>query len=91
VIKVYEEVYTYAEALKQVKDATDHTAISEAIRKQTRDTANGPLEFDPSTHLAKSGPEHFPIQYYQYQDEKVVTVSPESVAEGKFMRPPWME
>lgn len=89
-MKLYEEIhaYAYANALESVGDPTDHTAIGEALGVlQVPETANGPLEFDPETHLAKSGEDHFPIKYYQYQNGEVVTISPDWAADASFKTP----
>lgn len=86
---LYETINLYFDALRQVKDPSDHKAIAEAISAADKPVAQGRLKFDPKTHLAIQGDDYFPIQFYQIQDGNRVLISPEKYATGTFKAPAW--
>jgi branched-chain amino acid transport system substrate-binding protein len=90
-VAIYEEMNVYFDALRKVKDPTDHKAIGMAIGATDKATAQGRLVFDPKTHLAKDGDDYFPIQFYQIWDGQRILVSPAKYATGEFRTPPWIK
>lgn len=90
-IAMYEMLNVYFEALGKVGDAADHEAVGKAIGATSKQVAEGFLEFDPLTHLAKQGDKYFPIQFYQIQDGERVLIRPEQYATGEFQLPPFMK
>lgn len=90
-IGIYEMLNVYFDAVEKVGDPTDHEAIGKAIGETSKQVAEGRLEFDPETHLAKQGDEYFPIQFYQIQNGERVLIRPEQYATGEFQLPPFMK
>lgn len=89
-IALYESVYIYCDAVEEVGDPTDRSAIGEAIGRTDKDIAMGRLVFDPETHLAQTGEGGYPFPIWQVWDQELVLVSPEDYATGEFQMPPWM-
>lgn len=90
-IALYEQVLIYADALKAVGDPAKHLEIGKAIGATKKPVAQGMLEFDPATHLARQGNDFIPIQFYQIRDGKRVLVYPAQYATGDFQQPGWMK
>jgi branched-chain amino acid transport system substrate-binding protein len=88
---LYETVNLYFDALRKVKDPSNHKAIAEAIGAADKPVAQGHVKFDPKTHLAMQGDDYFPIQFYQIQDGNRVLISPQKYATGSFKAPAWMK
>jgi branched-chain amino acid transport system substrate-binding protein len=89
---LYLNVYVYAAALKAVGDPTNHLAIGAAIGKVTMDqTAEGPLRFDPATHLAVQADDAIPIQFYQLWNGNRILLTPPSFSTGDIQVPPWFK
>jgi branched-chain amino acid transport system substrate-binding protein len=88
---LYQSVYFYADALKVVGDPTNRLAVGKAIGNITRQTPNGTIKFDPTTHLAMQGDEFIPIQFYQFQSGTRVLIWPPVYATGDIIVPPWIK
>lgn len=88
-VTLYEQMKLYASVLEEVGDADKKLDIGEKIGASSTQNAFGVWEFDPKTHLLKSGDEYVPLQFIQFQDGKRVTLLPESIADGEFVSPPW--
>lgn len=88
---LYEMVYLYADALKEVKDPTDKLAIGKAIGRIDKQYSMGRLKFDPKTHLAKAGADFVPTVFYQIWEGKRILLFPTKYAGGEFKLPPWMK
>jgi branched-chain amino acid transport system substrate-binding protein len=89
-VALYESVYLYKDALEKVCDPTKRQQIGEALAAVDKDIAMGHLQFDPATHLAKTGPDTYPFPIYQIWDQKLTLVAPEKYADASFQLPPWM-
>jgi len=87
---LYEMATIYFEALEEVGNPTDHTAIGQAIGRTKRPVISGFLEFDPETHVARQGNDNVPVTFFQIQDGKGVMIGPEKFKTGDFRRPDWM-
>ena len=86
---LYEEVRAYLGAVDKVGDPWDKAAVGEAIGDLELETSAGTVSFDPETHLARSGEDGQPIQFFQIQDGTRVLIDPDEYATGKFVNPPW--
>lgn len=87
---LWESVYVYAEALAEVGDPKDHLTVGKAIGDVQFAGPRGNVEFDKATHLAKSGDQYLPIQFYQIWEGERVLLTPPQFATGEFQLPPWM-
>jgi len=89
-VMLYEQVMIWADAVEEVGDPFDRYAVGEAIGETSKRTAQGVVEFDPATHLAKQGDDFIPIQFYQIWDGERVLFYPPRYAQGEFRAPPWI-
>lgn len=89
-VGLYEMANFYFEALAEVGDPTKREEVAAAIGRIKRDTAAGPLEFDPATHVALQSNDHIPVSFWQIQDGNRVLIEPDKYKNGFFMLPPWM-
>jgi len=88
---LYEMVYIYANALKQVKDPKKKVDIGRAVGRVDAEVSMGRLKFDPKTHMAMAGAEFIPTIFYQLWDGKHVLLYPKKYADGQFKLPPYMK
>jgi branched-chain amino acid transport system substrate-binding protein len=88
---LYEEAQMYFMALNKVGDPKKHEAIGKAIGQLKFDSAAGPVEFDPKTHLAVQDNDHIPVTFYEIWDGKRFLIAPKKYATGEFKLPPWIK
>jgi len=88
---LYEITNLYFDALRKVKNPSDHRAIADAIGVSDKVAAQGRIKFDPETHLAMQGDDYIPIQFFQFQDAERIVIYPEKYATGTFRLPEWLE
>lgn len=89
-VGLYEMMQAYFDAVRKVGDPTDHMAIGLAIGETERMSAQGPVKFDPKTHLALQSDDYMPLLFYQIWEGERVLISPDKYSTGGFQRPPWM-
>lgn len=87
---LYEQTTIYFDALAKVGDPTDHDAIGKAIGETKRAIVSGFLDFDPATHVARTGLDFVPTTFFQVQDGAGVMISPDKYKSGDFVTPSWM-
>lgn len=88
---LYEQVYLWADAVKEVGDPDKRDEVGVALGKLDKQTTLGRVHFDPKTHLAVAGKDGIPMTYYQIQTGKRLNIAPEEFADGTFHRPEWMK
>ena len=71
----YDGFWVWAEAVKRVGNSTDYAAIVKDMLANKYDGIVGRFGFDPTTQAGFYGPENLPINYYQMQGGKVVTLA----------------
>jgi len=89
-IDVYQAVQLYAEAVLALGSPWDTQAVGRYIGRLRREMAQGMVSFDPRTHLARTGDDAVPMQWFQYRRGEKVCFAPEALATGKFEIPPWL-
>ena len=88
---LYEEAQMYFMALQKVGDPKKHEEIGKAMGQLKFDSAAGPIEFDPKTHLAVQDNDHIPVTFFQIWDGKRLLIAPKKYATGEFKLPPWIK
>ncbi len=89
-IDVYQAVQLYGEAVAAVGSPWEPEAVGRAIGGLRREMSQGMVSFDPHTHLARTGDDAIPMQWFQYRGGEKVCFAPESLATGDFVVPPWL-
>jgi branched-chain amino acid transport system substrate-binding protein len=88
---LYDQVYLYANALKTVGDPSKKAEIGAAIGAVHANVAEGPLRFDPKTHLAlQSDTSYFPLKISEIWHGQKFLISPSRYSTGTFHSPPWL-
>ncbi len=89
-IDVYQAVHLYADAVSALGSARDTEAVGRHIGLLRREMAQGVVSFDPDTHLARTGDDAVPMQWFQYHSGEKVRFAPEVLATGSFETPHWL-
>jgi branched-chain amino acid transport system substrate-binding protein len=91
----YDGFWVWAEAVKRVGKSTDYAAVVKDMLANKYDGIVGRFGFDPKTQAGFYGPDNLPINYYQVQDGKVLTLAlgagnqVEKITD--FQKPPWIK
>jgi len=87
---VYDEVMLWANAVKQVGDATNYKAINKAIKSSKYKGLVGTFEFNDE-HYIPSSDDTQPTQLFQVQDKRLVRIMIGTKKVGDLRKPPWMQ
>ncbi|PLT33325.1 ABC transporter substrate-binding protein [Bacillus sp. V5-8f] len=87
-ITTYDGVYLVADAIKQAK-TLDSDKLVQTLENGTFTGASGKIKFSKD-HGYTIGEDFVPFTYVQWQDGKMVSVWPESLATGKAVKPAWI-
>jgi len=88
---VYDEVYIYAKALKEVGDPKKTLEIGNELLNTDYWGTAGHMVMDKATHMPIEGEKYIPYYLCQWQEGKKTLIFPENFATATFKEPPWIK
>jgi branched-chain amino acid transport system substrate-binding protein len=86
----YDAMMNVAAAIK-LADSTESHKIADAMLKIEHQGTMGVYQFDPETHVAKSGVEFIPVWFIQIIDGKHYKISPDKFKERGYTPQKWLK
>lgn len=87
---VYDMVYMWADAVEQVGDASDHVAVSDAIRTAKYEGLVGTFDFNDRNFI-ENGASTQPAQLFQVQNGERVRLVVGDERVGEIVTPDWIQ